>query len=158
MKSSTLKGFCFCFCFIFTLNQWPEITKEKIKQDVKEHVKMCFEINTQLLLVQRKEDDTTTKFLLEGIMFFAPGIKEKSNFVKTMCHPSRCCDFFSSLWNLQISFYKLESHSFNLKITIRVFIIKIKLYYIGIKYIFIPYNFIQKFSIGTRYNSLRFHK
>ena len=55
---------------------------------------MGFEINTQLLFVQRKEDDTTTKFLPEEITFFAPGIKEKSTFVKTMCHPTRRLVFF----------------------------------------------------------------
>ena len=55
---------------------------------------MCFEINTQLLLVERKEDETTTKFLLEQVMFFASGIKGKSDFVKSMCHPYRRVIFF----------------------------------------------------------------
>lgn len=38
-----------------------KLTKETIKWDVKKHIKMCLEINIELLLIQTNEDENTTK-------------------------------------------------------------------------------------------------
>lgn len=45
----------------------------------------------------KKGRQNSTKSPIQQIMFFALGIKEKSNFVTTIYHLSRCVTFFKSM-------------------------------------------------------------